>query len=283
LSGPAQITVLVPVREYRPDYLQEAVDSVLAQSSDAWRMLIVADGPEPSEIEAVLAPRCHDARIEVIRNDGRQLAGALNTGMRKATTPFVAVLLGDDTWEPAAISVLTRAIEANPEVDFFHSAWRVVDEDGSPISEVYPADPGICLDSFGPWSPAHHLFCWRAAKALDIGGLDESLNSIGADDFDFPWSMAEHGAVFGDIQECLYVIRDHRSHFRLTTHVPRSVHLREIRRIMRKHGMGRLEIERSVRKARRSYLRQCLYRSRMDRWLKERLRLGRVRPWYETW
>ena len=33
-------------------------------------------------------------------NEGRKLAGAMNTGMRHAETPFVAILLSDDMWAP---------------------------------------------------------------------------------------------------------------------------------------------------------------------------------------
>jgi glycosyltransferase involved in cell wall biosynthesis len=283
VSGVPLVTGLIPVREYRVDYLREAVDSVLGQSSPDWRLVIVADGPGIEELERVLDPRCRDRRVELIENEGRQLAGALNTGMRHAATEFAAVLLGDDTWSPDAVAVLDANIRAHPEVDFFHSARRFVSEDGSPLSAVYPSRPGVTLDDFGPGSPVTHLLCWRTTKALSFGGMDERLNSVGADDFDFPWSMAEHGAVFKDVEECLYVVRDHRSHFRLTTHLPLSVHMRETRRIMRKHGIPRRESERFLRAAREGYLRQCLYRSRLDRWLKQRLWPGRTRVWRETY
>ena len=91
--------------------------------------------------------------------------------------------------------------------------------------------------------------------------MDESLNSVGPDDFDFPWCMAEHGAVFQAVAECLYLYRDHRDSYRLTTHLPLNVHVREIRRIMMKHGASASQIRARVAAARRSYLRQCLFRS----------------------
>src|SRR5205085_12066118 len=138
--------------------------------------------------------RCDDARIELIDNTGRQLAGALNTGMRSARTEFAAILFGDDLWEPDAVEVLTRNIRAHPDVDFFHSSQRFVDDDGSPAGEVIDSRPGVTLDSFGTAAPVRHLMCWRVSKALAFGGMDESLNSVGPDDFDFPWTMAEHGA-----------------------------------------------------------------------------------------
>jgi hypothetical protein len=83
--------------------------------------------------------------------------------------------------------------------------------------------------------------------------------------------MAEHGARFMAVQECLYVYRDHRRGFRLTTHLPRSTHRREIRRIMGKHGVGPVRRFRLAHGRRRGYLRQCLYRSPLDRFVKERL------------
>ncbi|MEA2309354.1 MAG: hypothetical protein QOI65_1640 [Thermoleophilaceae bacterium] len=283
MSDPPDLTVLMPVRDYRADYLHAAVDSLLAQSSPDWRLVIVADGPGTAELGAVLDPRCHDPRIELVDSDGQRLAAALNTGMRHASTDFVAILFGDDLWDPHAVAVLTRAIHAHPEVDFFHSARRFVADDGTPISDVMPSRRGVTLNDFGTSSPVGHLMCWRRSMGLAVGGIDESLDSVGPDDFDFPWTMAEHGAAFRDVPECLYVVRDHRSYFRLTTHLPRSVHQRATRRIMRKHGVGRLETERFLRAARRGYLRQCLYRSPLDRWLRERARIGRTRAWCETY
>jgi glycosyltransferase involved in cell wall biosynthesis len=275
------VTALMPVREFHPEYLRDAVDSLLGQTSPDWRLLAIVDGARG--IEAALAERLDDPRIDVVPNEGRKLAGALNTGMRHAQSDFVGILLGDDFWEPAAVEVLLQRIEAHPEADFHHSARRVVNEDREPISDVLPARPGITLDDFGPGAPVSHLMCWRRELALSFGGMDESLNSVGPDDYDFPWSMAEHGAVFAHIPECLYVYRDHRTYFRLTTHLPRSVHIREVRRIQHKHGMSRDATERFIREARRGYLRQCIYRSRVDSWLKKRLRLRTARPWRENY
>ena len=277
------VTALMPVRTYHPDYLREAVDSLFAQTSPDWRLLGILDRVDRAELDSVLGARLHDPRIELVANEGRKLAGAFNTGMRHARTDFVAILLGDDMWEPNAVEVLLENIGRHPEVDFFHSARRVVKENGEPISPVLPSRPVVTLDDFGVESPVKHLLCWRRQKAVSFGGMDERLNSVGADDYDFPWCMAEHGASFAYIPECLYVYRDHRSFSRLTTHLPLSVHIKEIRRIHRKHGVDRVDTERYVGVARQSYLQQCLYRSRVDRWVKERLRAGRTTVWRDTY
>ena len=191
----AVLTALVPVKEYRPEYLREAVDSLLAQTSPRWRALVIHAGGMRAELENELPRAVADPRIEFVAERGRKLAGALNTGMREAGTEFTAILLGDDLWAPQAVAALSEAIDARPKVDFFHSARRVVDDRGRPISATYPAAQIVRAEMFIERGPVKHLLCWRRELALSIGGIDESLNSVGADDYDFPWSMLEAGRV----------------------------------------------------------------------------------------
>jgi hypothetical protein len=141
----------------------------------------------------------------------------------------------------------------------------------------------VSAKDFERGSPVKHLLCWRVSAGLAAGGLDESLDSVGPDDWDFPWTMAERGAVFKAVRECLYLYRDHRDGYRLTTHLPLRHHKREIRKIMSKHGADRRVIRTRIAYAERAYLRQCLYRSRLDRWLKQRLRYDPGRGWRERY
>lgn len=253
------ITALMPVKDHHPRLLREAVGSMKAQTSPRWRLLVIAEPESVAELEALLAADLEGERIELVANEGRKLAGAFNTGMRRAETDFVAILLGDDMWAPQAVATLERHIAARPDVDFFHSARRYVDARGEPLGEVMRSSPGVTLGDFFRGAPVKHLMCWRRERALAIGGMDESLDSVGPDDFDFPWSMAEHGAVFGAIPDCLYLYRQHLECPRLTTHLPKSVHKRELARMLRKHGVGPVRTRLKVLKASHTYMRQCLY------------------------
>src|SRR4051812_48342694 len=227
------LTALMPVRAYDERFLHEAVDSLHAQTVPDWRLLVIVEESDRTDLEQVLSRRLADPRIGLIANEGRKLAGAFNTGMRQAQTEFVGILLGDDLWSSDAVSVLIDTIRAHPEVYFFHSPRRIIDEAGRRVSSIHRSRPDVSIEDFGPWSsPVKHLLCWRREKGLAIGGMDESLDSVGVDDFDFPWSMAEGGASFKAIPECLYVYRDHRECFRLTTHLPMDHHKREIARIL---------------------------------------------------
>lgn len=277
------VTALLPVKEFHPDYLRRSLASIERQTSPRWRLLVITEEPEPVGLAEALAPALRDARVQLVLNEGRGLAGAINTGMRLASSEYVGILLGDDMWSPDAVQVLSSRIEGSPTVDFFHSSRVIVDGDDRAISPVYPAREHFTLEDFALGSPVKHLLCWRRLAGLSIGGLDETLSSVGADDYDFPWSMAESGLGFEAVPECLYLYRDHRDSFRLTTHLPRSTHARALRRILRKHGLGLLQSELMVARARASYLRQCLYRSRVDRWLKQRRRYDAHEGWHEKY
>ena len=279
----ADLTVLMPVKDYDPRYLRRSVDSILTQTSPAWRLLIIVEAADHAHFAAVLGWALVDTRVRLIVNQGRKLAGAINSGMRHAETAFVAILLADDLWTPDAVAILAARIHAAPEVDFFHSARRLIDDYDQPISSVHPSRTDFSLDDFKRGSPVKHLLCWRRSLAVSFGGLDETLNSVGPDDYDFPWTMAEHGARFQAVPECLYYYRDHRECFRLTTHLPQSVHRRELHRIMKKHGVGWRERRARVREAQRGFLRQCLYRNALDRWIKDRVGYDVRRGWRQRY
>jgi glycosyltransferase involved in cell wall biosynthesis len=277
------VTVLLPVKSFHPPYLTAAVRSILRQTSPAWRLVVIGEVENVSTLGALLDNELRDSRVELIVNEGRRLPGAVNTGMRYARTGYVALLLGDDLWASEAVAALNDAIEASPDIDFFHSGRLFIDAHGRAISSVYSPRASFSIDEFVQGSPVKHLLCWRREKALAIGGVDES-GIIGPDDWDFPWTMAEVGARFMALQNCLYHYRDHRESYRLTTHVPLRTQTRDIRRVLRKHGVGRLRSYRTIRAMKRRHLRQCLYRSRLDRFIKQRV-LGKDTRvgWHETY
>jgi glycosyltransferase involved in cell wall biosynthesis len=282
VAAPARVTVLMPVRAYQPAYLRQALESIRLQTSPRWRLLVVDDGSDGGFADGPGA-LFEDQRVRLLDNHGRGFAAALNVGLRDTRTEFVALLFADDLWAPNAVEVLTSFIERFPEVDFFHTSRAAVDEHGRPIGPIYHPQAKFTLEDFHRGSPVKHLLCWRRDPALAIGGMDESLDPIGIDDYDFPWRMAEAGVRFMAISDCLYLWRDHRESFRLTTHVPRNAQVRTLRRIMRKHGVRRARVELQIAAHRRSQLRQCLYRSPLDRWLKARLGHDPRRGWREPY
>jgi hypothetical protein len=263
------LTILMALKSYHPVLLDKAVASVFAQDSPDWRLMVLVEAADEVLFAGLLREPLQDHRVSLVPHGGTGLAVPFNTGMRRATTDFVAILHGDDTWSSDAVRVLNTNIARYPDVDFFHSSRRFVDADDRPLSSVYRATERFTSADFHWGSPVKHLLCWRRSLALSFGGVDESLPPVGPDDYDFPWCMLERGAVFRAVPECLYIYRDHREGYRLTTHLPLTVHVEGTRRILEKHGVPPHIIEARLKVSGRSYLQQCLYDSPEDQVTKE--------------
>jgi glycosyltransferase involved in cell wall biosynthesis len=269
--GSALVTVLIPCRNAHVGFLAEALESVFAQSTSRWELLLVDDASDDRRtLEALEGISARgDERVRVAASASRHVTGALNTGMSLTRTPFVCALHCDDLLDERALEILNRSIGADPSVDYFYSSLRYIDETGRPLGRIRPAKPFGSLDAFLSGCPVKHLHCWRVSAALAIGGMDESLGPHAGDDYDFAWSMAEAGYVFRTIPDCLYSYRDHREHYRLTTHVPLDVQTSELARILAKHGVPEERARAELERRRRLYLRQALYATEPDRRRKE--------------
>lgn len=254
------LTILMPLRDFRGPFLRQAVESVLEQDSPDWRVLLIDQKGTESRPSWLT-----DSRVDSMRNPGNSVCSALNAGMRRAATSFVCSLHDDDRLAPHAVSQVLRAIANHPEADYFHSSNRWIDEHDRFLSQPRPPVTQVLAENFVQAGQVKHLHTWRVDAALAMGGCDETLGPHGADDYDFPWCMAEAGYRFQAIEECLYYYRDHRSAPRLTTHVTLSRQLAEIRKILRKHGVAEDEIQRQLEIRSAGYLRQALYLDERDR------------------
>jgi glycosyltransferase involved in cell wall biosynthesis len=270
----------MPLKYYHPEFLSKSVESIKQQSCPDWNLLIVVEKTDGDKFRKLFKEELNDPRIAIIDNQGAKFPGAINTGVRRATTEFVAILLADDMWSNDAVEILAKYITEYPWIDFFHSSRMVIDEHDTPISSVHRSKESFNLAEFRWGSPVKHLLCWRREKGLSVGGVDESILKA-QDDYDFPWTMAENGASFKAIQECLYHYRNHLECERLTTHRPLSVTKRGIRGILKKHGVGFFSRMFIVEKSRHfgSLGNQCIYGNSIERWLKEKLGHDAKRDW----
>jgi glycosyltransferase involved in cell wall biosynthesis len=252
------ITILLPCKNQKADFLVAAIESVLAQNCSEWKLLVIVYPSTPRKIKQLILRYCEDPRVEMIitrASLSSGIAGSLNTGMTRAKTPFLTILLSDDFFANNAIRILKRHIRRYPDVDFFHSSRLFTDSKGRPRSQVLQSIKRFTLDHFKrKGSPVKHLLCWRRSKGLEIGGMDRKLGFHGCDDYDFPWTMAEAGAKFMAIKDCLYYARVHHEFFRLTTGIPVKTQVSTLRKMFKKHGVSDQETEDYISRALNGYL-----------------------------
>lgn len=162
----------MPCRNPHLGFLTEALESVFCQTSERWELIVVDDASDDPQTHAALEAlgARGDPRVRIAASASQYVTGALNTGMRLARTPFVCTLHCDDLLAEHAIETLSRAIEADPGVDYFHSSRRNIDETGRPLGEMLAARPLESVEELISGSPVKMLHCWRVSAALAVGG-----------------------------------------------------------------------------------------------------------------
>lgn len=178
-------------------FLQEAIDSVLAQTSDRWELLLIDDGStDCSQMIAQRSARRYPDRIRYLTHDGRRNLGksvARNLGLREAHGDYVTFLDGDDVFRPEKIERQAAILDRQSVAMVYGPTlyWR-----------RWPgAAPGTGLDSLGRlgvdpdriYPPPELLKLFlrdggtvpcicgltvRRSVALEIGGLDAHIEHL---------------------------------------------------------------------------------------------------------
>lgn len=95
-------------------HIREAIESVLAQDSDNWELVIVDDGSTDSTPQLLSAQT--DPRIRVLRTENQGLTKALNYGLQTCVGQFVARLDADDRCLPERIRLQADFLKTHPNV-----------------------------------------------------------------------------------------------------------------------------------------------------------------------
>ena len=97
------------------DYLPAAIESVLAQTSQDWEMVVVDNGMSPSVVE-IVSRYADDDRIRLIRQENRGYRGGVTAAAEAASGRYLSVLDSDDKIMPSFVSVMADVIAAEPGI-----------------------------------------------------------------------------------------------------------------------------------------------------------------------
>lgn len=190
-----RVAVVTRTRQ-RPVLLARAIDSVLAQTHRDWTHVIVNDGGDPVEVEALVARQAaaYQGRAQVLHHPVPVgMEAASNAGIAASDSTWLAIHDDDDTWRPTFLERALAAIRAHPLPDCRGAvAWaeRVIEriEDGRVIE--------LRRESYNDWLREMELwrllqqnlfppisFVFARAALEEVGGFDPTLPVLG--DWDF--------------------------------------------------------------------------------------------------
>ncbi|MCB9427098.1 MAG: glycosyltransferase family 2 protein [Flavobacteriales bacterium] len=182
-------SVVIPLYN-KQDYITNAVKSVLRQTVTDIEIIIVNDASTDNSLSRI--EQLTDSRIQIIHHTkNKGLSAARNTGIKKATSDFIAFLDADDTWENSFLFTIQKLISKYPQAGIFGTNYQEQYPNGhqqEPQKNI-PTNfkDGIISNFFESnlHQPIYNYssVCFRATVFEQVGYFDESINY--AEDIDF--------------------------------------------------------------------------------------------------
>ena len=172
-TRPPLVSVVIPTYNRWP-MIAEAVQSVLAQTFNAFELIVVDDGSTDST--ARLLTSC-DSRLKVFSQPQAGVAAARNAGVAMSQGKYISFLDSDDLWAPAKLAIQTDFMERNSEVHicqteeiWIRGGMRVNPKSRhrKPTGDIFQRSLELCLISPSAVMMNKELFYLA-------GGFDESF------------------------------------------------------------------------------------------------------------
>jgi len=201
------VSVIIPTYNYGR-YIQQAIDSVIAQTYSPIEIIVVDDGSTDETEETVR----RYAKIKYIRQERLGVSAARNTGIEACTGKIIAFLDADDTWEPGKLERQCALFDSNNEVGLVHCGMREFDDvTGESIATYLNGAEGWMADNLLLWDgpvivgPGGTIVVRREVYD-EVGGFD-TRQKVG-EDWDFCYRIARKYKV-GFVPEPLVNYRRH--------------------------------------------------------------------------
>ena len=156
-------------------FLDEAIESVRAQTFDAFEFLILDDGSSDGTSGIIERHAASDSRIRPILRENRGLIASLNQLIEEASAPLIARMDADDICHPERFAKQIAFLADHPDHGVVGCWTHDVDEHGNPYTltgEDHPLTHEAFLESIERNGPllCHPGVMFRRAVVRSVGG-----------------------------------------------------------------------------------------------------------------
>ncbi|UHQ20648.1 glycosyltransferase [Lysobacter sp. KIS68-7] len=190
LSARPLISVLMPVHDPEPAWLDEAIRSVRAQLYDHWELCIADDASSDPRVRNVLARHAaaDPLRIRIgWRARNGHISVASNTALDMARGDYIALLDHDDRLPEHALLCVAETLARFPHAQVLYSDEDKLNVDGNRCEPYFKSDWN--LELFRSQNMVSHLGVYRTGLARAVGGFSPGLE--GAQDYDLALRCVE--------------------------------------------------------------------------------------------
>jgi len=204
---PESISIITPVS--REAYLEEAIRSVLAQTSDAWELYLLGDGA-PDGARAIME-RYRSDRIHVAYQERCAVIARVRGRLTEmAGGRHILLLDDDDRLLPSTVAYIQRLLADHPRAECVRGWAMFIDEQGGVIEE--PGGRSKKRPFEGRMvGVAHciHPFCFGREAYDKSGGWWKRTEAHGlGEDTDLLLKIVEHADIYS-IEAFCYQRRVH--------------------------------------------------------------------------
>lgn len=177
---PTEISVIIPCGPGHEQYLQDAVDSIVAQTFQNWEIIIVNDTGNLWENNPYI--RSLPPFVKILSTGGRKgTAAARNLGIKHSTSKAFVLLDADDYAQPLLLDALYKTYKEFG--GWIYPDWY--DQEGN-LKEAQDFRFESAMKQMpGPVTGIYSKADWEL-----VGGFDESMRYW--EDWDFQLSLMEH-------------------------------------------------------------------------------------------
>jgi glycosyltransferase involved in cell wall biosynthesis len=184
-------------------YLQDCIDSVVAQREAQWEHLVIDAGSTDETLQII---RRHP-HLNWASEPDRGMSDGINKGFLKATGDWVMWLNTDDYLLPGALARIARYAAENPAVDVIYGDCIFVDAQKKVLRRKrdHRFDLGVLL-FYGCYIASTSTFIKRSV--IQAGHLLD-LDYRNCMDFEYYLRLSREGFRFGYLPEALAAFRWH--------------------------------------------------------------------------
>ena len=155
-------------------YLQEAVESVLAQSFQDFELIIIDDGSTDGS-GAIISNYKDVSKIICIHQENRGLVHSSNVALKLSRGKYIMRLDADDFLVPQALEILISELERDSKTALVFPDYYLTDREGSVLGQVHRHNFQKEVNLLD--QPAHGA-CTLIRKSIlrSVGGYDQSFS-----------------------------------------------------------------------------------------------------------
>ena len=199
-DSPPIVSVIMPCFN-QGQFIEEAVESIIAQTFTPVEIIIINDGS--TDIETVrLLNHYQKPNVSVIHTENRGPSAARNVGIHQAKGQYILPVDADDRIAPTYLEKAVPILASQPEIGIVYTQAELFGAKTGSFDLPPYQFPDILLGNM-----IFNSSLYRKADWEKVGGYNENM-VCGWEDYDFWLSILELGKDVFRIPEVLYYHRE---------------------------------------------------------------------------